>query len=201
MKIIDIKRPLNTNNYNNNNNNNNNYNNYNNYNNNEYEYEKYYDCNEYSEYDENYANEPFYKQQQQQQKQQQEEEFLQLQYTIEAKRKMLLNKQKRMQNIVKQNTFLENVKNDYIKYNEYIVKQKQDQMTALKLLNDYIYDLSTSGELSKHNIHDAKMEQNKIVKELKTIKRGLDKIMNETTDISNLLVKKNNNRPTNKLIN
>lgn len=119
---------------------------------------------------------------------QQEDEFLQLQYIIQAKRNMLLKKQKKIQNIAKQNTFLENIKNDYLKYNEYIVKQKQDQMTALQMLNSYIEDLNKSGELSEHNIQDAKIEQNKIVKELKTIKHGLDKILNETTDVSNLLV-------------
>ena len=108
-----------------------------------------------------------------------ESEYLQLQYIIQAKRNMLLKKQKRIQKIAKQNAFLENIKNDYLKYNNYIVKQKQDQITALGLLNTYIDDLNKSGELSKHNIQDAKIEQNKIVKELKAIKRGLDKVMNE----------------------
>jgi hypothetical protein len=117
-----------------------------------------------------------------------ESEYLQLQYIIQAKRNMLLKKQKRIQKIAKQNAFLENIKNDYLKYNNYIVKQKQDQITALGLLNTYIDDLSKSGELSQHNIRDAKIEQNKIVKELKAIKHGLDKIMSETTDISNSLV-------------
>jgi len=108
-----------------------------------------------------------------------ESEYLQLQYIIQAKRNMLLKKQKRIQKIAKQNAFLENIKNDYLKYNNYIVKQKQDQITALGLLNTYIDDLNKSGELSKHNIQDAKIEQNKIVKELNAIKRGLDKVMNE----------------------
>ena len=66
-----------------------------------------------------------------------ESEYLQLQYIIQAKRNMLLKKQKRIQKIAKQNAFLEN------------------------------------------NIRDAKIEQNKIVKELKAIKHGLDKVMNE----------------------
>jgi hypothetical protein len=108
-----------------------------------------------------------------------ESEYLQLQYIIQAKRNMLLKKQKRIQKIAKQNAFLENIKNDYLKYNNYIVKQKQDQITALGLLNTYIDDLNKSGELSQNNIRDAKIEQNKIAKELKAIKHGLDKVMNE----------------------
>ena len=53
-----------------------------------------------------------------------DDEFLQLQMVIETKRNMLLNKQKKIQRIAKQNVFLEQVKNDYMNYNNYIVKQK-----------------------------------------------------------------------------
>jgi len=116
-----------------------------------------------------------------------DDEFLQLQMVIETKRNMLLNKQKKIQRIAKQNVFLEQVKNDYMNYNNYIVKQKQDQMQALGLLNTYIKDLSTSGLLSENNIKDAKEEQNKIKRELKSIKHGLDKLMKDSNDINNTL--------------
>lgn len=116
-----------------------------------------------------------------------DDEYLHLQYVIESKRNMLLKKQKRLQKIAKQNAFLENIKNDYLKYNNYIVKQKQDQITALHLLNNYIGDLSKSGQLSEHNIQDAKIEQKNIVKELNSIKRGLDKIMHDTNQIDSSL--------------
>ena len=117
-----------------------------------------------------------------------EDEFLQLQYVIESKRNMLLKKQKKIQLIAKQNAFLENIKNDYLKYNNYIVKQKQDQIIALQLLNNYIEDLSKSGQLSKHNIRDAKIEQKNIIKELNSIKTGLDKIMNDSSQIQSSLI-------------
>jgi hypothetical protein len=116
-----------------------------------------------------------------------DEEFMQLQLIIENKRNMLLNKQKRIRRIAKQNAFLEQVKDDYFTYNNYIFKQKEDQMKALTLLNNYIKDLSVSGELSENNIKDAKREQSKIKKELKLIKLGLDKLMNDTLDINNIV--------------
>ena len=116
-----------------------------------------------------------------------EDEFLQLQYIIDAKRNMLINKQKQLKKIAKHNAFLQQIRSDYSNYNNYIVKQKQDQITALNLLNNYIDDLSRSGNLSKHNIRDAKMEQRKIVKELNSIKHGLDKIMNDVDNINNKL--------------
>lgn len=107
-----------------------------------------------------------------------DEKILQIEELIEAKRRMLLEKQKKFKNISKQNQFLEAVKNDYTKYYDYISQQKQDQIKALGLLNGYIQDLSTSGQLSKHNIDDAKFEQEKILKEINEIKKGLETIIN-----------------------
>jgi cell division septum initiation protein DivIVA len=103
---------------------------------------------------------------------------------------MLLDKQKKLRFISKQNNFLDAVKNDYAKYYGYIVKQKREQMEALDVLNNYIQDLTVSGKLSKHNIEDAKHEQSKILNELK-IQKGLDSIINDTNDINvNLKQKK-----------
>lgn len=109
-----------------------------------------------------------------------DDDFLQLQFVIQSKRDMLLNKQKKLQRISKQNEFLNQVKNDYVNYNNYIVKQKNEQLMALELLQKYIKDLTISGELSENNLKDAKYEQNKIKKELKSIKHSLDELLNET---------------------
>ena len=107
-----------------------------------------------------------------------DEKILQIEELIEAKRRMLLEKQKKFKNISKQNQFLEAVKSDYTQYYDYISQQKQDQIKALELLNGYIRDLSTSGQLSKHNIDDAKFEQEKLLKEIDEIKKGLETIIN-----------------------
>lgn len=109
---------------------------------------------------------------------------------IEAKRNMLIQKQKKIKHVVKQNKFLDSVKNDYIKYFYFIVQQKQDQIKALDMLNKYIYDLSNTGELSKNNLEDAKVEQEKILREVKSIKRGLDSIINNTNYINTQLKEK-----------
>ncbi len=103
--------------------------------------------------------------------------FLQIQNTIEQKRNFLLKKQKKIHKLSKQNKFLEEVKEDYSKYNNYIIKQKNEQMTALNMLNTYIHDLSTSNDLSKDNIIDSEHEQQKIMREIKSIKQNLDSII------------------------
>ena len=115
-----------------------------------------------------------------------DQQLLQIENLIDAKRKMLINKQKKFKNLTKQNEFLNEVKQDYNKYYGYIVKQKEDQMSALTLLNGYIKDLTISGTLSKNNIQDAKNEQNKILTEINSIKKGIDEIIKETGNINSV---------------
>jgi hypothetical protein len=112
-----------------------------------------------------------------------DEQLIHLENLIESKRKMLLEKQKKLRFVYKQNQFLDVVRQDYDTYYSYIVKQKQDQMKALQLLNNYVMDLTRSGNLTKHNIADAKHEQRKIVSEMKSIQMNLDEIMSNTKDI------------------
>jgi len=120
-----------------------------------------------------------------------EQQFIQIENLIEAKRKMLLDKQHKINFISKQNLFLNEIKGDYDKYYNYIAHQKREQMEALNLLNKYINDLTVSGELSKNNIIDAKQEQKKILLELNKIKNGLDNIINDTNDINRTFKEKN----------
>jgi hypothetical protein len=120
-----------------------------------------------------------------------DEQFIQIQDLIDAKKKMLIDKQKKLRFISKQNKFLEAVKNDYAKYYDYIAQQKRDQIRALQVLDEYIKDLTLSGKLTKHNIEDAKEEQFKILNEVKSIKESLDSIIDNISDVQNILNKKN----------
>lgn len=109
-----------------------------------------------------------------------DQRFIQIQELIDAKRQLLINKQKKLYIIAKQNKFLDDVKNDYEKFYGYISQQKRDQIRALQSLDEYIKDLTLSGKLTKHNIEDAKEEQNKILKEINLLKENLDSVINQT---------------------
>ena len=110
----------------------------------------------------------------------QDDKFIHIQELIDAKKKFLINKQKKLRFITKQNKFLDAVKSDYQKYYSYIIQQKRDQIRALEVLDQYISDLTLSGKLTKHNIEDAKEEQAKILKEVNSIKGSLDSIIDDT---------------------
>jgi hypothetical protein len=103
-----------------------------------------------------------------------DDQFQMLQEMIDAKRESLIKKQKTLHFLSQENTFLKGIRDDYSKYNKYILQQKQDQMTALSILNKYIQDLAVTGELSKQNIEDARSEQKKILEEIDSIKNNLD---------------------------
>ena len=117
-------------------------------------------------------------------------QFIQIQQLIDAKRDLLYKKQKNMKSIQKQNQFLHLIRDDYRKYNNYIKQQKHDQIQALQIINNYINDLTETGKLSKYNIEDAKVEQDKIMKEVNSIRAGLDKIMDDTDYIGSEIKKK-----------
>jgi hypothetical protein len=119
-----------------------------------------------------------------------EDQFMKIQALIEAKRQSLLDKQKKLKTVTKTNEFLNSVKEDYVKYYNVIVAQKQDQIKAITMLNEYVEDLASSGELSANNIEDARVEQSKLLREVKQIKRGLDSLAMDTNHVTNELHKK-----------
>ena len=109
-----------------------------------------------------------------------EPQFIHLQDVIEAKQKMLLEKQKKIRLISKQNQYLDGVRGDYATYYSYICQQKQDQIKALQMLNDYMKDLAINEKISEHNMEDAKVEQGKIMREINSIQKGFNSIMENT---------------------
>ncbi len=124
--------------------------------------------------------------------------LMHIQEQINAKRQLLLQKQKYLNKMEQQNDFLKEVKNDYSKYYNYILKQKQEQMEALDMLKQYVHDLTVSGSLSKQNINDAKLEQKRILKEMKYIKKDLDNLIDKdekTVDLHSNSKSNAHNRP------
>jgi len=103
--------------------------------------------------------------------------LLQIEAQIQDKRKWLLNKRKVLKKTVKENKFLEGVKSDYEKYHNFIVNQKQQQIKAMSLLNQYIGDIIVSGKLTEKDIQQTKNEEKEILGQIDKIKNDLDEIM------------------------
>ncbi len=103
--------------------------------------------------------------------------LLQIKEELENKKKLLLGKKKEMEKKEKINQYLGNVKNDYNKYYEYILNEKQQQFNALNLLKDYMGDLIQTEKLLDSQLRTAKHDQQDILKEISKIKSELDELM------------------------
>jgi hypothetical protein len=103
--------------------------------------------------------------------------FNNIQAQIEQKKRMLINKRKELDKYKKENEYLEGVRNDYKKYHDYIIQEKQNQMNAMAMLKSYIDDLIINGKLTNTDIENAKNEQQHIFKELNRIKKDLDDLV------------------------
>jgi hypothetical protein len=103
---------------------------------------------------------------------------------MEDKRRMLLEKQKTLKQIARENEYLEMVRNDYKKYYNHIVKQKEDQIRAMNYLNQYIDEIIVNGKLTDIDLENAKLEQDELIQEMAQIKGGLDEIIKLQEDAS-----------------
>jgi hypothetical protein len=113
-----------------------------------------------------------------------DDHFIKIQELIEAKEKMLFEKQKKLQIISKENDFLEVIKDDYSNVYNYVVQQKTDQIKALYALDEYLKQLNLDDKVTKYNLEDSKEEQKKILNEVELIKRKLDSIISDTKNVS-----------------
>jgi uncharacterized protein YjiK len=101
----------------------------------------------------------------------------QIEAQIEAKRNLLIKKRSYLEQTAKENAFLEGVKNDYQKYRDYIVKEKEDQIRAMNILKQYTDDLVVSSKLTEADIKKTKRDQHDILREMDKIKRELNEII------------------------
>lgn len=95
---------------------------------------------------------------------------------INARRKLILDKNKLIQNKKKQNHFLNEVKSDYETFYKYIINEKQQQYQSMELLNKYLDDLTKTNELAEDELDVLKHEQKDILSEMDKIKMELNKL-------------------------
>jgi chromosome segregation ATPase len=103
--------------------------------------------------------------------------LLQINQEIQNKKKLLIKKKKELEKKEDSNELLSTVKQDYTKYYDYIIKQKQDQYNAMQLLNEYLDDLMKTDKIVSKNLKTAKYDQKEILNEINKIKGELDELI------------------------
>ncbi len=106
--------------------------------------------------------------------------LMKIESQIDAKKKLLLDKNKELKKYEKMNEFLTGVMKDYKEYYKHISEQKQQQIESMSMLKDYVNDLIISGNLSDDELKKSKAEYNEILREIGKIKNNLNEIIKST---------------------
>ena len=103
--------------------------------------------------------------------------LLQIEQEIKNKKRLLVKKKKDLDKKHKLNHYLTGVKDDYFKYYDYILNEKQQQRDALMLLKEYINDLIKTEHLVDDQLRTAKHDQKDIIQEIDKVKAELDELI------------------------
>ena len=103
--------------------------------------------------------------------------LIQIEKEIKHKKGLLVKKKKDLEKKYKLNHYLSDVKEDYNKYYDYIVGEKEQQYNALLLLKEYMSDLVKTENLVDDQLRTAKHDQKDIIKEIDKVKAELDELI------------------------
>ena len=104
-------------------------------------------------------------------------QFIQISEEIKNKKRLLLKKNKELAKKEEINEYLSSVRSDYVKYNNYILQEKQKQYDALLLINEYMSDLVKTEKLVDSQLRTAKHDQKDILGEIEKVKAELDELI------------------------
>lgn len=102
----------------------------------------------------------------------------QMKTELENRKKLLCAKKKMLEKNSRENDFLKDVLDDYNKYNSYIIKQKEQQIMHLHMLNQYIENITEDLQLTDSQLENSKQEQREIMREISKLKTEMDELIN-----------------------
>tara|TARA_E500000178_G_C16819672_1_gene660898 strand:- start:470 stop:838 length:369 start_codon:yes stop_codon:yes gene_type:complete len=100
-----------------------------------------------------------------------------LQNELKNKKDMLKNKYETLNTVKDSNEFLSDVLEDYDKYYNYILEQKQQQEVTMKNIIYHIDKIIKEENLSNESLLEAKKEQTNILNEIDKVKNEIDDII------------------------
>lgn len=96
---------------------------------------------------------------------------------LEKKRLMLLHKNREVKELVKQNSFLNNVLSDYEKIKSNILEEKRKQQDAIKIISKHISRISKNMNEEDYHVEQLQDDQNILLQELEKIKMEMKEVM------------------------
>lgn len=73
--------------------------------------------------------------------------------------------------------FLNSIAEDYKRYNQFIVEQKQKQVNEMMKILDYLDELIETQAVTKYTLNHTKNEQKRVLKEIHALQKEMDSIV------------------------
>jgi hypothetical protein len=99
---------------------------------------------------------------------------------LDEKKKNIINKNKEIKELSKQNAYLESIITDYDKLHINNLDEKQKQKSALKILSEHVRNISKDLKKDEHEIHRVKNDQKMIMEEMEKLRDEMSDILNAT---------------------
>ena len=102
-----------------------------------------------------------------------------LENEVMHKKTLLVDDLERLEEEREETEFLNEIAEDYKKYNQIILQQKQIQVKELMKILDYIDELTETQAVTKYTLNHSKNEQKRVIDEIKSLQSEMDKLVNE----------------------
>jgi chromosome segregation ATPase len=105
----------------------------------------------------------------------------QIEDQIRTKKQLLLEKRRYLDKTKAENEYLAGVRNDYEKYRNYIVNEKEQQLRAMNILEEYTERLKHKTKMTEQQIQETREDQRLITNEIDRIKGDLSYLIDNET--------------------
>jgi hypothetical protein len=102
-----------------------------------------------------------------------------LENEVMHKKTLLVDDLERLEEEREETQFLNEIAEDYKKYNQIILQQKQIQIKELMKILDYIDELTETQAVTKYTLNHTKNEQKRVIDEIKSLQSEMDKLISE----------------------
>jgi hypothetical protein len=96
---------------------------------------------------------------------------------LEKKKLLLLEKNREVKELAKQNSFLNSVLSDYDKIKSHILEEKRKQQSAIKIISKHISQISKNMNEEDYHVGQLQDDQSMLLEELEKIKMEMKEVM------------------------
>ena len=96
---------------------------------------------------------------------------------ININKRILMEKYLELQKNAKENEYLNGVVDDYKKYFDFIIDEKNKQYDALNVISQYLDNINSEIRSTDEILDEQRQEQKNILREMKKLKENLDELV------------------------